>query len=53
MSNDHIYLCAYYVGNHKTEEVLIKNYLAKFLPDYMIPEVFITYQHSQLIKMEK
>ena len=40
MSNDHIYLCAYYVGNHKTEEVLIKNYLAKFLPDYMIPEVF-------------
>jgi len=35
------YLCAYLVSNEKVETPEIKNFLAKRLPDYMIPAYFI------------
>lgn len=40
MPNEHIYLCAYYVSNNSLEDQIINDYLKKFLPDYMMPEVY-------------
>lgn len=35
------YFCVYYVADTKLDSVQLKNYLLKYLPDYMIPSFFI------------
>ena len=39
--NKRNYLCAYYVSNEKINLEIMKNYLEKILPSYMIPKLFI------------
>jgi fengycin family lipopeptide synthetase D len=47
------YLCAYWVGNETIETTELQNYLARGLPDFMIPSYFVQMERLPLTSSHK